>query len=352
MKADTGSLVRADVCEVLGGGRAALLEPLRGARVLVAGGTGFLGLWLAETLACLNDEMGFGTELVLVSRHAESLAERAPHLSGRADIKTIESDVRDLLELPRAHYVVNAAATPDNRVHASDPIGVADTIARGASTLLRGAYGLDDLRAFLQVSSGLIYGPQPLDVPGLAEDAGGGPSCGSMASVYAEAKRFAEAECSAWRSQYKLPIVTVRPFAFIGPYQGIDKPWAVNNFLRDALAGTTIRILGDGDTIRSYMYASDMAFWTLRALVAGTPGHAYNVGSPEAVQLADLAAMVASLADPRPDVSSRTGGAREPSRFVPDASKARTALGLEVTVGLEEALARTFRWHAARRAQG
>ncbi len=71
----------------------------------------------------------------------------------------------------------------------------------------------------------------------------------------------------------KLPVVTARPFAFIGPYQGLDKPWAVNNFLRDALLGVPIRILGDADTVRSYMYPSDMAFWLLAILAEGVARH-------------------------------------------------------------------------------
>jgi nucleoside-diphosphate-sugar epimerase len=346
---ENAALVRSDCREVLGSGRRDLLETLRGTRVLVVGGTGFMGLWLAEAVACLNDDHDFGISLVLASRHAEALAARAPHLAARSDIEALEADARDLTVLPRVDHLVNAAATPDNRVHASDPIGVSDTIARGTSTLLRAAYDLPDLRSFLQVSSGLVYGPQPLEMPGLAEGHVGGPSCDSIVSVYAEAKRFAEAECAAWGSLYKLPIVTARPFAFIGPYQALDKPWAVNNFMRDMLAGTPIRILGDGDTIRSYMYGSDMAFWLLRIIAAGVPGNAYNVGSPHAITLADLAEHVAALGEPRPEIVSRSGGAREPSRFVPDTAKASSALGLSVTVDLDDALARTARWHRGRK---
>jgi nucleoside-diphosphate-sugar epimerase len=243
---------------------------------------------------------------------------------------------------------VNAATTPDSRVHATSPIDTADSISRGASNLLNLVYRTDGVERFLHVSSGLVYGQQSPDLEGLAEDFEGGPSCDSVSSVYAEAKRFAETECAAWRSQYKLPIVTARPFAFVGPYQELDKPWAVNNFLRDAIAGTPIRILGDGDTVRSYMYASDMAYWLLAMVAGGTPGNAYNVGSPEGIRLDALAERVAALVEPHPEIRSRTGGAREPSRFVPDVTKARDALGLRLTVGLDDALARTIRWHRER----
>jgi len=89
----------------------------------------------------------------------------------------------------------------------------------------------------------------------------GAPVCSSASSVYAEAKRYAETLCSAARSQAQLPTITVRPFSFVGPFHAVDKPWAVDNFIDDALQGSPIRVLGDGQTVRSYMYGADLAFW-------------------------------------------------------------------------------------------
>ena len=157
----------------------------------------------------------------------------------------------------------------------------------------------DDIQKILNVSSGLVYGAQPLHLSHIPETHAGGPEPDSVTAVYAEAKRYGESVSAAWRTQFKLPVVTARPFAFIGPYQGLDKPWAVNNFLRDALLGVPIRILGDAQTVRSYMYPSDMAHWILRILAAGTPGTAYNVGSPRAITLDDVAHKIgSSVAEP------------------------------------------------------
>jgi nucleoside-diphosphate-sugar epimerase len=344
--------VRSDCRAVLGKGRERLLSSLRGSRILVAGGTGFVGTWLTETIACLNDEYDYSVSVVLVSRHCERMRLIAPHLARRSEVSLVESDVRDLVDSPHADYLINAAGTPDSRAHASDPIGTIDTIATGATTLLEAAYAADGLAGLLHLSSGLIYGEQPLGLPEIPEDWAGGPRCDTVMAAYPEAKRCAEAQCAAWRTQYKLPIITARPFAFVGPYQGLDKPWAVNNFLRDALAGGPIRILGDGDTVRSYMYGSDMAFWLLRMLAAGVPGNAYNLGSPHPIRLEDLADTISTSVSPKVQVVSRTGGERAPSRFVPDITKAREALGLDVTVSLEEALLRTLAWHRCRAASG
>lgn len=326
----------------------AKLEKLRGQSLLVTGGTGFVGTWIAEMVACLNDIHGFGIELSLMSPSAGTLAERAPHLASRGDVRLIEQDVRDMTALPDGvTYVIHAAGTPDNRVHVTDPLRTMSVIAQGTSAVLHAAAGSPSLRKVLNVSSGLVYGAQPLDMVGVPETHAGGPRPDSISSVYAEAKRYAEAEAAAWRSQAKLPVVTARPFAFIGPYQGLDKPWAVNNFLRDALLCVPIRILGDAETVRSYMYPSDMAFWLLVILTEGVPGTAYNVGSPDGIALGSLAERVAASMPSPPEIVCRPLGEPRTTRFVPDVSRAESLLGLTVTVGLDEAIRRTLDWHRA-----
>lgn len=324
------------------------LQKLRDQRILVTGGTGFVGSWITEMVSWLNDVHGFGIELLLLAPSASTLSQRAPHLASRGDVTLLEQDVRDMTVLPEGvTYVIHAAGTPDNRVHVTDPLRTMSVIAQGTSAVLRAAAAAPELRKLLNVSSGLVYGAQPLDMAGIPESYAGGPRPDSISSIYAEAKRYAEAEAAAWRSQAKLPVVTARPFAFIGPYQGLDKPWAVNNFLRDALLCVPIRILGDADTVRSYMYPSDMAFWFLAILAEGVPGTAYNVGSPEGVTLGALAERIAASFDSPPDIVCRPLGEPRTSRFVPDVSHAQSTLGLSVTVGLDRAIQRTLEWHRA-----
>ena len=326
----------------------AKLVDLRGQRILVTGGTGFMGSWIAEMVAWLNDSHGMGIDLLLLSPSASGFAGRVPHLASRSDITLIERDVRDITELPEGvTYVIHAAGTPDNRSHVTDPLRTMSVIAHGASAVLRAAAASHDLRKVLNVSSGLVYGAQPVGMVGMPESHAGGPAPDSINAVYAEAKRYAESEAAAWRSRDKLPVVTARPFAFIGPYQGLDKPWAVNNFLRDALLGVPVRILGDADTVRSYMYPSDMAYWMLVILAEGVAGTAYNVGSPTAITLGKLAERIAGSFDNPPPVVCRPLGQPRVTRFVPDISRAQSMLGLRVTVDLDRAIQRTLAWHRA-----
>lgn len=324
------------------------LSKLRGECILITGGTGFMGTWLVEMVAFLNDNYNFNTKLILLSERAQNFRAKAPHLAMRKDVELVECDVRNVMEIPdEITYIIHAAASPDNRLHASDPLKTMHVISKGTDAILRAAVRLPNLKKLLNISSGLIYGPQPLELEALSEGSYGGFDCGSVASAYVEAKRFAETLCSAYRSQYKMAIITARPFAFIGPYQLLDKPWAINNFIRDSLMGGPIRILGDGETVRSYMYPSDMAFWLLRILVDGTSGLAYNVGSPHGVTLRQLAEKIASNFPDKPKIISHVAGDRalHRSRLVPDVTLAQKSLGLSIKVDIDEAIRRTLLWY-------
>jgi dTDP-glucose 4,6-dehydratase len=347
MKSELQGLIDKDCGEILQGG-AEQLSALKGETILVTGGTGFTGTWLAEFVARLNDDYRFGSKLVLLSKNTQAFEQKAPHLAKRADIKLVSKDIVDLAELDQdITFIIHAAASPDSRVHSSDPVRTMNTIARGTEALLSAASRLPNPKKILNISSGLIYGGQPLELERIPESFHGGPDCDSIVSVYPESKRYAETLCAAYRSLFKLPIITARPFAFIGPYQLLDKPWAINNFINDAVRGSSIRILGDEQTVRSYMYPSDMAFWLLRMLAAGKPGHAYNIGSPDGITLRELAEKIAGFFPvPLKVVADGLVAPKtQRSRFVPDTSLAAAELGLGQKVGIDEAIRRSITWY-------
>jgi dTDP-glucose 4,6-dehydratase len=336
-------LVKAD-CEEALASSVSQLEKLKNQKIFITGGTGFVGTWLAEITAFLNDRYHFNTSLLLLSRNIDAYREKAPHLAARKDMELIPMDVRNIVEIPSdVTYIIHAAATPDNRQHVSDPLGVMATITKGTSVLLDSSVKLPGLKKILNISSGQIYGKQGQGSEAIKETFMGAIDCNTITSVYPEAKRYAEALCCAYWSLYKVPAVIARPFAFIGPYQFLDKPWAINNFIRDALNNNTIRIIGNGLPMRSYMYPSDMAFWLLRLLAEGNPGTAYNVGSPEGISLKDLAEKIKQFVGAKSKIDIKNMN-EDRSRIIPDVTLCRESLGLTVKVGIDKTLQRSILW--------
>jgi nucleoside-diphosphate-sugar epimerase len=324
------------------------LNQLKNTCILISGGTGFMGTWLAELIAFLNDEYQFNIHLILLARDSQEFEAKAPHIFGRKDVELINKDVRSIIDLPDSvSWIIHAASTPDNRVHSSNPLKTMQIVSQGTSAILDASTRLPKLKKILNISSGLVYGAQPWDMDGIPESFFGPLDCSAMSSVYAEAKRFGENLCAVYRSGYRLPVVNARPFAFIGPYQYLDRPWAINNFIRDSLLGGEIRILGDGETLRSYMYASDMAWWLLSIVVNGNTGMNYNVGSPDAISLRKLSEKIASNFSNSPEIVSRVSKSEvlNRSKFIPDVRSALNNLHLKINVTLDTAIMRTVIWN-------
>ena len=346
MKIECQERIRHDCLRVLEG-RSSALDPLRDSELVVIGGTGFVGTWIAETIAALNDVFQFNIKLSLISRSTDQFSTRLPHLAKRSDIRLIKSDVRQLGQFPaNADWVIHAAANPDVRTHASNPLDTASVIVDGTMSVMRTAERLSRLQKLLYLSSGLVSGAQLENVDGLSENAKGAPAP-DASFMYPNAKRFAETLCSAARAQSRIPVLVARPFSFIGPYQSLDTPWAQTTFLSDALRGHQIRVKGDGQVVRSYLYGSDAAYWFLRILTAGQSGDVVNVGSSMAVSLQDLAKEVAKNFEPSPDVVFNTAprSVGRSAKLLPNTSHALNEYGLSVFTPLDEAIKLTAQWH-------
>lgn len=324
-------------------------QALRGARLFLTGGTGFLGLSLLEGIVAANARLGTAIDVTVLSRAPQRLCARAPHLAACPCLRWHAGDVRDFSAPPgRYDHVIHAAASSDATLYAAQPAQMRDTIVAGTRRVLEFA-ATSGAEAFLFLSSGAVYGRQPPSLDRFPESYAAAPaSPDAHKSVYAEGKRAAEALCASAPAALRPRIA--RAFAFIGPHLPLDAHFAAGNFLRDALEGRPIRIQGDGRPLRSYLHTADLVVWLIRILVAGRPFQAYNVGSGEAVSVEALAREAARLRDPALSVTiERRPGDGPPERYVPDVRRARTELGLTVGIGLRDALERTFRWLQAAR---
>ncbi len=326
-----------------------LWEEVRGERLFITGGTGFFGCWLLETFLWANERLALGAEALVLTRCPEAFERKAPHLARHPAVQLVEGDVRTF-SFPRGPFpfIVHAATDASATLNEQDPLSMLDTIVAGTRRVLDLARA-SGCRKFLLTSSGAVYGRQPPDVAHVSEHYLGAPDPCAPRSAYGEGKRVAELLCALYSREHGLEVKLARCFAFVGPHLPLDVHYAIGNFIRDAIAGGPIVVRGDGTPYRSYLYAADLALWLWTILFKGAPSTPYNVGSEEAITIAELAHRVARLV--RPPVSVSVLGSAQPGkhaeRYVPAVRRAREELGLAPHVDLDHAIARTIRWARA-----
>ena len=322
------------------------LNRLQGKRILITGGTGFIGTWLLETISWLNKYCNQPCKVYVPTRNPEAFARKVPHLAANSEIVLLLGDIADF-EYPddECNFIIHAAAPGEPRALNHDSLGVAETIVSGTRRVLELATQ-KNIEGFLFVSSGAVYGVQPPDLERIPEDYLGAPDVTNIRSAYGEAKRYAEILCTLYHQRYGLPTHIARPFTFVGPYQDLNAGFAITDFIRDGLQGGPLTIQGDGTTVRSYCYAADLTAMLWKILLQSPVGRVYNVGSDESISILELANKVISFLDTPVDlkVMSKPNMKSKQARYVPDIDRGRSELGMNMFTDIDKAIKRTLAW--------
>jgi len=318
-----------------------LFAGLQGARLLITGGTGFIGRWLTLTLVHAIERLDLDCTAVVLTRDRQRCLASTAWL-GHPSMHLLECDIRSLAPEaihPVSHVIHGAAevSRPDQ------PLLGLGTAMRGTSALLQ----LDVLpraQRFLLLSSGAVYGASGHDgcIPETCPSA---PDPLDARLAYQQGKRACESLCAAGRAEGRLGHLSVaRIFAAFGPFLPAGCGFAAADLLHDACAGGPLRVRGDGRAVRSYLYAGDLAGWLWTILLRGADGGAYNVGSDQPVSIAELARAIAARHPTRPqvDILGQAAPGRAANRYLPDISKARSELGLAPWTSLDAAIDRSL----------
>ena len=319
---------------------------MRGERLFLTGGTGFFGCWLVESFLHCNHELDLNAQITVLTRDPVAFLQKVPHLRIESSLKLHAGDVRDF-SYPQGSYafVLHAATEASAKQLAEQPHEMLSTILAGTERVLSFA-AQAATRKLLLTSSGAVYGTQPADLSRITEEYTGAPDSLAPGSIYGEGKRAAELLC-ALAAQTGLETKIARCFAFVGPHLPLDAHFAAGNFLLDVLRGRSISIASDGTSLRSYLYAADLAIWLWTILFQAPSLRAYNVGSEHAVSITELAHTAAALCEPPLNISvaQQPTPGKPPAQYVPSTARARQELDLRETVPLGEALQRTLDWH-------
>ena len=319
---------------------------LANARIFITGGTGFFGTWLLESFTHINNRLNLNSSLVVLTRDPDSFRRRSPRLAENNFVSLVKGDVLNpLADLGSFDAVIHAATSASADLEHNDPETMFSTIVSGTDHLIALASESGKI-PFLLTSSGAVYGRQPPDLEFVTEDWRTENENTDSLTAYARGKREAEQRCLRAATSTNLQMKIARCYAFVGPHLPLDRHFAIGNFIRDGIAKRPIEVKGDGTTVRSYLYASDLVAWLWTILIKGEPSRPYNVGSSAAITMNDLAQVVATGFSPKPAVTiakPRTTGSID--RYVPSVKRALDELGLKAQVELSEAVSRTIEWY-------
>jgi UDP-glucuronate decarboxylase len=301
-------------------------------RVLVTGGAGFLGSHLCDRLVAR------GEDVLCVDNFYTGSKRNIEHLLGHARFELLRHDVTFPLYV-EVDRIFNFACPASPIHYQHDPVQTTKTSVHGAINML----GLAKrVRArILQASTSEVYGdpevhPQPEGYWGRVNPIG-------LRSCYDEGKRCAETLFFDYFRQHSLEIKVARIFNTYGPRMHPNDGRVVSNFIVQALKGEDIAIYGDGSQTRSFCYVDDMVDAVLLAMdsPADFTGPV-NLGNPGEFSMLELAEKVLQLTGSKSRLVRRPLPQDDPRRRQPDISLAKSALGWQPRVSLDDGLGETI----------
>jgi dTDP-glucose 4,6-dehydratase len=307
------------------------------ARVVITGAAGFIGSHLAETLLD-RDFSVIGIDNLLTGDTAN-----IAHLANR-DFQFIKHDVTNYI------YIEGPV---DFVLHWASPASPIDYLELPIPTLKVGALGTHKALGlakaknarFVLASTSEVYG-DPLEHP-QKETYWGNVNPVGPRGVYDEAKRFAEAMTMAYHRYHGVDTKIVRIFNTYGPRMRANDGRAVPAFMSQALRNEDVTVFGDGSQTRSFTYITDLVDGIIR-LMLSKENDPVNIGNPREMTIKEIAETIIQMTGAKSRIIYKPLPTDDPKQRRPDITRARTLLGWEPKVNLEEGLVKTIEYFRAK----
>jgi UDP-glucuronate decarboxylase len=303
-------------------------------RVLVTGGSGFLGSHLCDRL------LANGAEVLCVDNFFTGARRNIEHLLDHRRFELLRHDVTFPLYVEVDEiYNLACPASPVHYQH--DPVQTTKTSVIGAINMLGLAKRLKV--KILQASTSEVYG-DPAVHPQTEEYWGNVNPIGPR-SCYDEGKRCAETLFFDYRRQHRVAIKVARIFNTYGPRMHPNDGRVVSNFIVQALRGKDITIYGDGLQSRAFCYVEDLIDGLVRLMKTpdGVTGP-MNLGNPAEITMIELAELVIDLTGSRSRIKHCPLPQDDPRQRRPDISRATDLLGWAPSTPLRQGLENTINY--------
>ncbi|MDH4270473.1 MAG: SDR family oxidoreductase [Candidatus Aminicenantes bacterium] len=300
-------------------------------RILVTGGAGFLGSHLCDKL------LGGGDDVVCVDNFFSGSKDNIRHLSHHPFFELIRHDVIHPLfvEVDQIFHL----ACPASPIHYQEnPIKTVKTNVMGTINMLGLAKRIK--ATILLASSSEVYGDAQVHPQN--EAYWGNVNSIGLRSCYDEGKRVAETLMMDYHRQNSVDVRIVRIFNTYGPRMAVDDGRVVSNFIVQALKGKDLTVYGEGTQSRSFCYVSDLVDALVRMMNAEGLVGPVNIGNPAEFSVLELAEKVLALTGSQSRIAHKPLPSDDPVRRCPDISLAKSKLGWEPRVGLEDGLRKTI----------
>lgn len=303
-------------------------------KILVAGGAGFIGSHLCDFL------LDNGHEVICMDNLLTGSEDNISHLMDNENFEFVNHDITEFIEV---------GGPLDYILHFASPASPVDYLELPIQTLKVGSLGTHNALGlakaknakFLIASTSEVYGdplvhPQPESYWGNVNPIG-------PRGVYDEAKRFAEALTLAYHRTHAIETRIARIFNTFGPRMRMKDGRVVPNFITQALAKEPLTVYGDGSQTRSFCYISDMVEGIYK-LMLSSETEPVNIGNPEEMSIIDFAKRIKELTGSESEIVFGELPTDDPKTRQPDITRAKSVLGWEPKVGLDEGLKKTIDW--------
>ncbi len=295
---------------------------LKNKKILIAGGSGFLGAVVVEALELINSKFDLKLKIVVLSRERNNFDQRFPKSTL---IQFLQGDLYDLKPPPDSFdYMIHTAQDPNEVI---DPKLEDDHLLKlTRATEVFARWAARDHAKLIYFSSGAVYG--------LTD------------SSYKRSKLRSEETVKDLSQKFKFPLLIVRCFSFVGPHMPLHGRFAASQLISQSARGQNLVMQGDGTPVRSFLYSADFAVWIIKMLASEIDRGTYDVGSPEAFSISEMAEVISEICGLTPPqfLGNANTSLGAPSIYVPDVSQTMKDFSLPKPLPLKEAVIRTLAW--------